>query len=137
MEGYMQKELNAESILPYILLAMTAVTGLIDAVSYLSLGHVFAANMTGNIVLLGFASMGVPGVSVGRSLTALMGFLVGAAIAAASWQTPTQSRSFVQPVQFLHLKPSSSSVRPSPQWDTRAGRRHNSFSFTPSSLLPG
>src|SRR5215475_9606710 len=80
MEGYMQKELNAESILPYILLAMTAVTGLIDAVSYLSLGHVFAANMTGNIVLLGFASMGVPGVSVVRSLTALMGFLVGAAI---------------------------------------------------------
>jgi uncharacterized membrane protein YoaK (UPF0700 family) len=31
---------------------MTAVTGLADAVSFLSLGHVFTANMTGNIVLL-------------------------------------------------------------------------------------
>lgn len=76
----MQKQPTTESILPYILLAMTAVTGLIDAVSYLSLGHVFAANMTGNIVLLGFASMGVPEVSVARSLTALLGFLAGAAI---------------------------------------------------------
>lgn len=80
MEEHVQKEQTADSILPYILLAMTAVTGLIDAVSYLSLGHVFTANMTGNIVLLGFASTGVPEVSVERSLTALAGFLIGAAI---------------------------------------------------------
>src|SRR5262249_33689211 len=80
MEEHMQQEQTANSILPYILLAMTGVTGLIDAVSYLSLGHGFAANMTGNIVLLGFASMGVPEVSVARSLTALLGFLAGAAI---------------------------------------------------------
>jgi hypothetical protein len=39
---------------------MTAVTGLVDAVSFLSLGHVFTANMTGNIVLLAFASTGKP-----------------------------------------------------------------------------
>jgi uncharacterized membrane protein YoaK (UPF0700 family) len=76
----MSKALTADTILPYALLGMTAVTGLIDAVSYLSLGHVFTANMTGNIVLLAFASTGVPQVSLARSITALLGFLAGAAI---------------------------------------------------------
>ena len=61
------------------LLGMTVVTGLVDAVSFLGLGRVFTANMTGNVVLLGFATAGVPGVSVARSLMALMAFLVGAA----------------------------------------------------------
>jgi uncharacterized membrane protein YoaK (UPF0700 family) len=59
---------------------MTAVTGLIDAVSYLSLGHVFTANMTGNIGLLAFASTGVSQLSLSRSMTALLGFLAGAAV---------------------------------------------------------
>ena len=76
----MWKALTADSILPYALLGMTAVTGLVDAVSFLSLGHVFTANMTGNIVLLAFASTGVPQVSLVRSITALLGFLVGAAV---------------------------------------------------------
>jgi len=58
---------------------MTFVTGLVDAVSFLSLGHIFTANMTGNVVLLGVATAGVPEVSVARSLTALLAFLVGAA----------------------------------------------------------
>ena len=74
----MSKALTADSILPYALLGMTAVTGLVDAVSFLSLGHVFTANMTGNIVLLAFASTGVPQVSLARSITALLGFLAGA-----------------------------------------------------------
>ena len=38
---------------------MTLVTGLVDAFSYLVLGHVFVANMTGNVVLLGFALAGL------------------------------------------------------------------------------
>jgi uncharacterized membrane protein YoaK (UPF0700 family) len=76
----MWKALTADSILPYALLGMTVVTGLIDAVSFLSLGHVFTANMTGNIVLLAFASTGVPQVSLARSITALLAFLAGAAV---------------------------------------------------------
>src|SRR6201990_327030 len=76
----MRKVLTEDSILPYALLGMTTVTGLVDAVSFLSLGHVFTANMTGNIVLLAFASTGVPQVSLARSITALVGFLAGAAI---------------------------------------------------------
>ena len=69
---------NIEKVVPYALLGMTAVTGLVDAVSFLSLGHVFTANMTGNIVLLAFATAHVSGLSIGRSLTALLAFLVGA-----------------------------------------------------------
>ena len=37
------------------------ITGLVDAFSYLVLGHVFVANMTGNVVFLGFAVAGVAG----------------------------------------------------------------------------
>jgi uncharacterized membrane protein YoaK (UPF0700 family) len=76
----MWKALTADSILPYVLLGMTAVTGLVDAGSFLSLGHVFTANMTGNIVLLAFASTGASQVSLAGSITALLGFLVGAPV---------------------------------------------------------
>jgi uncharacterized membrane protein YoaK (UPF0700 family) len=61
------------------LLALTFSTGLIDAASYIGLGRVFVANMTGNIVFLGFAITGVQGLSVTRSLLSLVGFLLGAA----------------------------------------------------------
>jgi uncharacterized membrane protein YoaK (UPF0700 family) len=57
---------------------LTVVTGLVDAVSYIALGHVFVANMTGNIVFLGFAVAGASGLSVTASLAALAAFLVGA-----------------------------------------------------------
>jgi uncharacterized membrane protein YoaK (UPF0700 family) len=64
--------------LPPVLLSMTVVTGLVDAFSYLTLGHVFVANMTGNIVFLGFALAGAPGFSISASLTALVAFAAGA-----------------------------------------------------------
>ena len=51
--------------------ALNLVTGLVDSFSYLLLGHVFVANMTGNVVFLGFALAGAPGFSVGASLVAL------------------------------------------------------------------
>jgi len=66
--------------LPFALLALTGVTGLVDAVSFLGLGHVFTANMTGNVVLLAFAVAGAPGLSMARSSTSLVAFLVGAAL---------------------------------------------------------
>jgi uncharacterized membrane protein YoaK (UPF0700 family) len=64
--------------LPAILLTLTVVTGLVDAVSILALGRVFVANMTGNVVFIGFAIAGAPGFSLSASLAALGGFLVGA-----------------------------------------------------------
>jgi uncharacterized membrane protein YoaK (UPF0700 family) len=63
--------------LPPLLLTMTVVTGLVDATSYLKLGHVFVANMTGNVVFLGFGIAGAGGISVWASLTAIGSFLVG------------------------------------------------------------
>src|SRR5438067_1889655 len=71
---------NTEKTVPVALLGMTVVTGLVDAVSFLSLGRVFTANMTGNIVILAFATAHVSGLSIARSLTALLAFLVGATL---------------------------------------------------------
>jgi uncharacterized membrane protein YoaK (UPF0700 family) len=64
--------------LPPLLVSMTLVTGLVDAFSYLVLGHVFVANMTGNVVFLGFALAGTPGFSIAASLTAMAAFAAGA-----------------------------------------------------------
>ncbi|MFJ8195839.1 YoaK family protein [Streptomyces sp. NPDC096152] len=61
-----------------VLLGLTVVSGLIDAVGYLGLGHVFTANMTGNVVVLGFAAAGAPGFSIRHTLTSLLCFLAGA-----------------------------------------------------------
>jgi uncharacterized membrane protein YoaK (UPF0700 family) len=66
--------------LPPLLLGLTLVTGLVDAFSYLLLGHVFVANMTGNVVFLGFAIAGAPGFSIPASLVALGSFILGALI---------------------------------------------------------
>ncbi len=66
--------------LPLLMVAMTVVTGLVDAFSYLVLGHVFVANMTGNVVFLGFALAGAPGLSITASLAALLAFAFGALI---------------------------------------------------------
>jgi Protein of unknown function (DUF1275) len=64
--------------LPWVLVVLTVTTGLVDAVSVLGLGRVFTANITGNVVFLGFAAVGVPGFSIARAVVALAGFVVGA-----------------------------------------------------------
>jgi uncharacterized membrane protein YoaK (UPF0700 family) len=99
---------TTEKIIPYALLGMTAVTGVVDAVSFLSLGHVFTANMTGNIVFLAFAAAHVPGLSIARSLTALLAFLVGAILggrvmarASDDSQIRFAARAFFLEVAFL------------------------------------
>jgi uncharacterized membrane protein YoaK (UPF0700 family) len=69
---------TGERALVGVLLALTVLSGLVDAVCYLGLGHVFTANMTGNVVILGFAAAGAPGFSVSASLTSLGVFLIGA-----------------------------------------------------------
>jgi uncharacterized membrane protein YoaK (UPF0700 family) len=63
-----------------MMLFLTVLTGIVDAVSILSLGRVFVANMTGNVVFVGFALAGASGFSLEASLSALGGFLIGAAI---------------------------------------------------------
>ncbi|MGH9129160.1 MAG: YoaK family protein [Acidimicrobiales bacterium] len=63
-----------------VLVALTAATGLVDAISYLAIGRVFVANMTDNVVFLGFALVGAKGLSIAASLVALAAFLIGAAL---------------------------------------------------------
>ena len=74
----MEKASRVDQILPYALFGMTSVTGMIDAVSFLGLGHVFTANMTRNIAFLGFAAVGTPGLSAARSSAAVIAFPIGA-----------------------------------------------------------
>jgi uncharacterized membrane protein YoaK (UPF0700 family) len=62
------------------LVVLTLIAGLVDAVAFLALEHVFAANMTGNLVVLGFAIAGEPSLQVGGPLLALFSFLGGAAV---------------------------------------------------------
>jgi uncharacterized membrane protein YoaK (UPF0700 family) len=66
------------------LAALTFVTGLVDAASVLGLGHVFVANMTGNMVFVGFSLFAKRGVSLLAGALALCGFLGGAVIGGRS-----------------------------------------------------
>jgi len=63
------------------MLVLTFSTGIIDAVGYLGLDRVFTGNMTGNVVILGMALMGADGLPVLGPSVALVGFVLGAAIA--------------------------------------------------------
>jgi uncharacterized membrane protein YoaK (UPF0700 family) len=68
---------SKEGVLPPLMILLTITTGIVDAVAYLKLGHVFVANMTGNVVFLGFAAAGATGLSVAGSLLAIACFLPG------------------------------------------------------------
>jgi len=84
-----------DGLLPPLLVALTAVTGLVDAFSYLVLGHVFVANMTGNVIFLAFALAGVRGFSVLASLVALGCFALGALVAGRVARSLAERREFL------------------------------------------
>jgi uncharacterized membrane protein YoaK (UPF0700 family) len=62
------------------LLLLTFATGLVDAISVLVLGHVFVANMTGNIIFLGFWFVPRAGVDLTAAIVAFVSFLTGTVI---------------------------------------------------------
>jgi uncharacterized membrane protein YoaK (UPF0700 family) len=57
---------------------LTLITGLVDATCYLGLGRVFTANMTGNVVLLGFGLARAGGLPILAPIVSLALFLTGA-----------------------------------------------------------
>ena len=59
------------------LLLLTFSTGIVDAVSVLVLGHVFVANMTGNVIFLGFWFAPRTVVDVTAALVAFVSFVGG------------------------------------------------------------
>ena len=63
-----------------VLSILTFATGFVDAASVLGLGHVFTANMTGNVVFLGFSLVGAGHVATVDCVVALAAFLAGAAL---------------------------------------------------------
>jgi len=62
------------------LLLLTFATGLVDAVSVLFLGHVFVANMTGNVIFLGFWFVPHSGVDMAAAVVAFTSFSAGTII---------------------------------------------------------
>jgi uncharacterized membrane protein YoaK (UPF0700 family) len=64
--------------LPALLLALTTLAGVVDAVSIVGLNHVFVAAQTGNFVLIGLGIAGIRGFSVAASAISLVSFLAGA-----------------------------------------------------------
>ena len=78
--------------LPAMLLALTVVAGILDAISILRLGGVFVATMTGNLVFLGLAAAGAHGFAVSSSALALGGFVVGVLIGGQAWRTASSHR---------------------------------------------
>jgi uncharacterized membrane protein YoaK (UPF0700 family) len=76
--SWMQPVPAAGTTLTVSLIALTFSTGLIDALSFIALGHVFTANMTGNIIFLAFAVSGIKNLSAARSGASLLAFMAGA-----------------------------------------------------------
>lgn len=66
------------------LLILTFATGIVDAVSFLALGQVFAAMQTGNVIFLGLGIANASGAPVVAPLIALAAFLLGGSAAALS-----------------------------------------------------
>lgn len=75
-------KLAADRLYLPALLLLTLATGVVDAVSYLALDRVFTGNMTGNVLFIGFALSGEGGIPLLNNVLALVGFLVGALVAA-------------------------------------------------------
>jgi uncharacterized membrane protein YoaK (UPF0700 family) len=67
----------SEKLTTTALLLLTFATGLVDAVSVLALGHVFVANMTGNVIFLGFLFVPHSGVDLAAAVVAFASFLIG------------------------------------------------------------
>jgi uncharacterized membrane protein YoaK (UPF0700 family) len=67
----------SERLTVVCLLLLTFATGIVDAVSVLVLGHVFVANMTGNVIFLGFWFVPHSGVDLTAAIVAFVSFLAG------------------------------------------------------------
>jgi uncharacterized membrane protein YoaK (UPF0700 family) len=73
------RRLGDEGVRDALLVALTFSTGAIDAISWLVLGKVFSAFMTGNLVFLGVELGGATGPSTWRTVASVAAFAIGAA----------------------------------------------------------
>ena len=82
-----QENASPETFRLMLMMALTLVTGVVDAVGYLGLDHVFTGNMTGNVVILAMALAGAANLPTLGPLVALGAFLLGAAVAGFTLQS--------------------------------------------------
>lgn len=61
-----------------LMLIATFATGIADAIGYLGFDHIFTANMTGNVIILGMGLAGNDGLPVAGPIIALAAFFIGA-----------------------------------------------------------
>ncbi|MFE7316251.1 YoaK family protein [Streptomyces sp. NPDC057555] len=87
--------------LTVVLVCLTVVTGVLDAASFLTLGHVFTANQTGNLLFLGFGVARQGGLSAATSAVSLGAFLAGAVLGARLETTLAARRRPWFPVALL------------------------------------
>jgi uncharacterized membrane protein YoaK (UPF0700 family) len=87
--------LSAEDLRDILLVCLTFGSGAVDAISFLGLGRVFTAMMSGNIVLLGLAVGSSAGPEAVRSAVSLVVFALG--VFAASRLTGNRTKSSVWP----------------------------------------
>src|SRR5437899_4277164 len=71
-----------------LLHALTVSSGAVDAISFLALGKVFSAFMTGNIAFLGLRVAGAPAPGPWAILAAMGGFALGVYVSARIVQAP-------------------------------------------------
>jgi uncharacterized membrane protein YoaK (UPF0700 family) len=67
--------------IPTVLMVLTGLSGIIDSASYLGLGRLFLAKMTGNVEVIGFTAAGVPGFFMRTAVIAVLAFLIGSVAA--------------------------------------------------------
>jgi uncharacterized membrane protein YoaK (UPF0700 family) len=82
-----QENASPEKFRLMLMMALTLVTGVVDAVGYLGLDHIFTGNMTGNVVILAMALAGAANLPTLGPLVALGAFLLGAAVAGFTLQS--------------------------------------------------
>jgi uncharacterized membrane protein YoaK (UPF0700 family) len=71
-----------------LLVALTVAAGAVDAISYLGLGGIFTANMTGNMVLLAIAAGSGAGPQALRAGVSLIAFSAGVFVSARIIRAP-------------------------------------------------
>jgi uncharacterized membrane protein YoaK (UPF0700 family) len=83
--------LSSEHLRDLLLICLTVGTGAVDAISFLGLGRVFTAMMSGNIVLLGLAVGSSAGSEAVRSAVSLVVFAIGVFAASRLVRNPTKT----------------------------------------------
>lgn len=76
----------------FLTIALTFVTGVVDAVGFLALDRVFTGNMTGNIVILGMGVAGADDLPVLGPAIALAAFTAAAWVAGLALRKPRAAR---------------------------------------------